>query len=77
MRTALFRHCRLAERLRDASRQRSALPPDRPAGDVRVMDFYHAGADPRRLGALDMLDLLMQMGVDVLDRMSPIFRRGG
>ncbi|WBU55704.1 ester cyclase [Paracoccus sediminicola] len=53
-------------------------PTGRPV-TMRVMDFYlhHEGLIRENWVPLDMLDLLMQMGVDVLDRMSPIFRRGG
>jgi predicted ester cyclase len=46
---------------------------------MRVMDFYlhHEGLIRENWVPLDVLDLLMQMGVDVLARMQPVFRRGG
>ena len=45
---------------------------------MRVMDFYlhHEGLIRENWVPLDVLDLLMQMGVDVLARMQTIFRRG-
>ena len=46
---------------------------------MRVMDFYlhHEGRIRENWVPLDILDLLLQMGVDVLARMQPIFKRGG
>ena len=46
---------------------------------MRVMDFYlhHEGLIRENWVPLDILDLLLQMGVDVLARMLPLFRRGG
>lgn len=45
---------------------------------MRVMDFYlhHEGLIRENWVPLDVLDLLMQMGVDVLGRMQSHFRRG-
>ncbi|MDD9730682.1 ester cyclase [Mameliella sp. AT18] len=45
---------------------------------MRVMDFYlhHQGLIRENWVPLDILDLLMQMGVDVLDRMQSHFCRG-
>lgn len=45
---------------------------------MRVMDFYlhHEGLIRENWVPLDILDLLMQMGVDVLGRMQSHFRRG-
>ena len=45
---------------------------------MRVMDFYLLHEDRIRENwvPIDMLDLLMQMGVDVLDRMRSLFQRG-
>ena len=44
---------------------------------MRVMDFYllHEGLIRENWVPLDMLDLLMQMDVDVLDRMRSHFQR--
>lgn len=52
-------------------------PTGRPV-TMRVMDFYlhHEGLIRENWVPLDILDLLMQMGVDVLDRMRSHFRRG-
>ncbi|SHF64451.1 SnoaL-like domain-containing protein [Loktanella atrilutea] len=52
-------------------------PTNRPV-TMRVMDFYlhHEGLIRENWVPLDILDLLLQMGVDVMDRMQPIFRRG-
>lgn len=52
-------------------------PTGRPV-TMRVMDFYlhHEGLIRENWVPLDMLDLLMQMGVDVMDRMQSHFRRG-
>ena len=46
---------------------------------MRVMDFYlhHEGRIRENGVPLEILDLLLQMGVDVMARMQPIFRRGG
>ena len=46
---------------------------------MRVMDFYLHHEDRIRENwvPLDILDLLLQMGVDVMARMQPIFKRGG
>jgi predicted ester cyclase len=46
---------------------------------MRVMDFYlhHEGLIRENWVPLDILDLLLQMGVDVMARMQSIFRRGG
>ena len=45
---------------------------------MRVMDFYlhHEGLIRENWIPLDILDVLMQMGVDVFDRMQSHFRRG-
>ena len=45
---------------------------------MRVMDFYLLHEDRIRENwvPIDMLNLLMQMGVDVLDRMRSLFQRG-
>ena len=55
------------------------LPPTGRAVTMRVMDFYlhHEGLIRENWVPLDVLDLLMQMGVDVLARMQSHFRRGG
>lgn len=52
-------------------------PTGRPV-TMRVMDFYlhHEGLIRENWVPLDMLDLLRQMGLDVLDRMRSHFRRG-
>jgi hypothetical protein len=52
-------------------------PTGRPV-TMRVMDFYlhHEGLIRENWVPLDMLDLLRQMGFDVLQRMQPLFRRG-
>ena len=52
-------------------------PTNRPV-TMRVMDFYlhHEGLIRENWVPLDNLDLLLQMGVDVMERMQPIFRRG-
>ena len=52
-------------------------PTGRPV-TMRVMDFYlhHEGLIRENWVPLDILDLLRQMGVDVMARMQPIFRRG-
>ena len=46
---------------------------------MRVMDFYlhDEGLIRENWVPLDVLDLLLQMGVDVMARMATIFRRGG
>ena len=55
------------------------MPVTGKAVTMRVMDFYlhHEGRIRENWVPLDVLDLLLQMGVDVLARMQPIFRRGG
>lgn len=52
-------------------------PTGRPV-TMRVMDFYlhHEGLIRENWVPLDILDLLMQMGVDVFDRMQSFFRNG-
>lgn len=52
-------------------------PTGRPVA-MRVMDFYlhHEGLIRENWVPLDILDLLRQMGVDVLGRMESLFRRG-
>nr|WP_282569245.1 ester cyclase [Aliiroseovarius sp. S1339] len=51
--------------------------PTGRAVTMRVMDFYlhHEGLIRENWVPLDVLDLLLQMGVDVLDRMQSQFRR--
>ncbi len=53
--------------------------PTGRAVTMRVMDFYlhHEGLIRENWVPLDILDLLLQMGVDVLARMRSHFRRGG
>lgn len=53
-------------------------PTGRPV-TMRVMDFYlhHEGLIRENWVPLDVLDLLNQMGVDVIARMQSHFRRGG
>ncbi|MEY8099228.1 ester cyclase [Falsihalocynthiibacter sp. S25ZX9] len=55
------------------------LGPTNRQVTMRVMDFYlhHEGLIRENWVPLDILDLLMQMGVDVLGRMESHFRRGG
>ena len=55
------------------------LPPTGRMVTMRVMDFYlhHEGLIRENWVPLDLLDLLRQMGVDVLARMQGAFRRGG
>ena len=45
---------------------------------MRVMDFYlhHEGLIRENWVPLDILDVLMQMGIDVIGRMQGDFRRG-
>ena len=45
---------------------------------MRVMDFYlhHEGLIRENWVPLDILNLLLQMDVDILDRMQPFFKRG-
>ncbi|MBA3625182.1 MAG: hypothetical protein H0W48_12195, partial [Methylibium sp.] len=52
--------------------------PTGRAVTMRVMDFYlhHEGLIRENWVPLDVLDLLRQMGVDVLARMRSLFRRG-
>ncbi|WP_299842775.1 ester cyclase [uncultured Paracoccus sp.] len=54
------------------------LGPTGRAVTMRVMDFYlhHQGLIRENWVPLDVLDLLRQMGVDVLERMQRQFRRG-
>jgi predicted ester cyclase len=53
------------------------LPPSGRPVFMRVMDFYlhHQGLIRENWVPLDMLDLLRQMGVDVLARMAEVLRR--
>ncbi len=53
-------------------------PTGRDVG-MRVMDFYlhHEGLIRENWVPIDMIDLLLQMGVDVFGRMQSHFRRGG
>jgi predicted ester cyclase len=46
--------------------------------NMRVMDFYlhHEGLIRENWVPIDTIDLLMQMGVDVFDRMKTMFKRG-
>lgn len=55
------------------------LPATGRTVGMRVMDFYlhHEGLIRENWVPLDVLDLLMQMGLDVLARMQGHFRRGG
>lgn len=55
------------------------MPPSGKPVFMRVMDFYlhHEGLIRENWVPLDMLDLFMQMGVDLLDRMRLVLRRGG
>ena len=55
------------------------LPATGKAVTMRVMDFYlhNEGLIRENWVPLDVLDLLLQIGVDVLARMQPMFRRGG
>lgn len=55
------------------------IGPTGRAVTMRVMDFYlhHEGLIRENWVPLDVLDLLRQMGVDVLARMQSHFRRGG
>jgi len=52
-------------------------PTGRPV-TMRVMDFYlhHEGLIRENWVPLDILDLLLQIGVDVMARMQSHFRRG-
>jgi hypothetical protein len=54
------------------------LGPTGRAVTMRVMDFYlhHEGLIRENWVPLDVLDLLLQMGVDVLGRTQSEFRRG-
>lgn len=54
------------------------LGPTGRSVTMRVMDFYlhHDGLIRENWVPIDMLDLLNQMGVDVLDRMQSHFQRG-
>ncbi|MEZ5776984.1 MAG: ester cyclase [Paracoccaceae bacterium] len=54
------------------------LPATGRTVGMRVMDFYlhHEGLIRENWVPLDVLDLLMQLGVDVLARMQSHFRRG-
>ncbi len=53
------------------------LPPTGRPVFMRVMDFYlhHEGLIRENWVPLDMLDLMMQMGVDALGRMREVLRR--
>ncbi len=55
------------------------MGPTGRAVTMRVMDFYlhHEGLIRENWVPLDVLDLLRQMGVDVIARMQSHFRRGG
>jgi hypothetical protein len=55
------------------------MPPTGRAITMRVMDFYlhHEGKIRENWVPLDILDVLMQMGVDVIARMQPQFRHEG
>ena len=55
------------------------LGPTNRKVTMRVMDFYlhHEGLIRENWVPLDILDLLNQMGMDVLGRMESHFRRGG
>jgi hypothetical protein len=55
------------------------LPATGRTVGMRVMDFYRhdQGLIRENWVPLDILDLLMQLGVDVLARMQSHFRRGG
>ena len=57
----------------------AGMAPSGKPVTMRVMDFYlhHEGLIRENWVPLDMLDLLKQMGLDVMDRMQPFFRRGG
>jgi predicted ester cyclase len=54
------------------------VPPTGRAVTMRVMDFYlhHEGLIRENWVPLDILDVLMQMGIDVIGRMQGHFRRG-
>ncbi len=56
----------------------AGLPPSGKPVTMRVMDFYlhHEGLIRENWVPLDMLDLMQQMGLDVMDRMQSFFRRG-
>ncbi len=55
------------------------LPPSGREVTMRVMDFYlhHEGKIRENWVPLDVLDLLLQMGVDVMERMGEVFDVGG
>lgn len=54
------------------------LPATGRTVGMRVMDFYlhHEGRIRENWVPIDMLDVMMQLGVDVLARMQSLFRRG-
>lgn len=54
------------------------LPPTGRDVGMRVMDFYlhHEGLIRENWVPLDIIHLLLQLGVDVFDRMQTFFRRG-
>lgn len=54
-----------------------ATPTNKPVS-MRVMDFYHhhEGLIRENWVPLDCIDLLLQMGIDVFDRMQSHFKRG-
>ncbi len=54
------------------------MPPTGSGITMRVMDFYlhDEGKIRENWVPLDILDVLMQMGLDVIARMQPKFRRG-
>jgi predicted ester cyclase len=54
------------------------LPPTGRDVGMRVMDFYlhHQGLIRENWVPLDIIHLLLQMGVDVFERMQDFFRRG-
>lgn len=56
----------------------AGMPPTSREVTMRVMDFYHhhEGLIRENWVPLDMLDLLYQMGIDVIGRMQGQFKRG-
>ncbi|MEM5503020.1 ester cyclase [Ahrensia kielensis] len=56
----------------------AGMPPTGRNVTMRVMDFYHhhQGLIRENWVPLDMLDLLNQMGLDVMDRLHDQFQRG-
>jgi predicted ester cyclase len=55
------------------------LPPTGRDVTMRVMDFYlhHEELIRENWVPIDLIDLLLQMGVDVFARMQGFFGRGG